>query len=358
MIQNNDVPPLRSENRGFDRDLEAIVAKAVERAILPKLAQSRSARGPRGSYLDLYLDGKTLPIRRPGMRERTGRWLRKHGLAAASLLLAAVVPVFLFIALFRKPVPPIDDKSKRAGNGREGSKGAADLANCCWQPTGFDVRGPNERIEQGDLAAALPGYLRRAVARSPAANDAFSKATRRGSHQVRSVLGRSPRLRHIWTMLGSDAAGNALAVQQFPRRRRRRGRRGCASWNIATGEAAFPNPLKHEGSDPLLRASALDGRRYPRSPAAPRSGRPRPVWDSAKPLPWCTRFRLAMPIVDVAFDPEGSQVVVSAGRRTVTVAYDVKVPVDPEGLSQFGPRTRTAHRGQSRTDPNASPPTR
>ena len=93
-----DVPRLRTVDRAFDRDLEAIVARATERTAAKRIPSA----GRLATYLQLYLDGKPLPIRPPGPGERAWRWLRERrtavGLvaaAAAAAILAAVLVVHL-----------------------------------------------------------------------------------------------------------------------------------------------------------------------------------------------------------------------------------------------------------------------
>ena len=64
-IFGEDVPRLRTIDRAFDRDLEAIVARATERR-----ASDRIAAADRfAEYLQLYLDGQPLPIRPPSSTE-------------------------------------------------------------------------------------------------------------------------------------------------------------------------------------------------------------------------------------------------------------------------------------------------
>jgi serine/threonine protein kinase/tetratricopeptide (TPR) repeat protein len=93
-----DVPRLRQVEPSLDRDLEAVVARATERDAGRRIGSA----GLLAEYLQLYLDGKPLPIRPPGAGELAWRWVRSHrglvGALAASLaaltllgVLAAVV---------------------------------------------------------------------------------------------------------------------------------------------------------------------------------------------------------------------------------------------------------------------------
>jgi serine/threonine protein kinase len=85
----HDVPRLRSIDRGLDPDLEAIVARATERAVRDRIASSRTM----AEYLDLYLRGSPLPIRVLSPGEMLRRWIRENRrqfLAAAGALAALV----------------------------------------------------------------------------------------------------------------------------------------------------------------------------------------------------------------------------------------------------------------------------
>jgi serine/threonine protein kinase/tetratricopeptide (TPR) repeat protein len=85
MVHDQDVPRLRTIDRSFDRDLEAIVARATERRVADRIASA----GQLAEYLQLYLDGKTLPIRPPSIGELGMRWAARNRapLAAAAAFL-------------------------------------------------------------------------------------------------------------------------------------------------------------------------------------------------------------------------------------------------------------------------------
>ena len=61
MVMDKDVPRLRDVDRAFDADLEAIVARATERSASDRIRSAQKL----AEYLDLYLQGKPLPIRPP-----------------------------------------------------------------------------------------------------------------------------------------------------------------------------------------------------------------------------------------------------------------------------------------------------
>jgi eukaryotic-like serine/threonine-protein kinase len=80
-VHERDVPRLRSIDPAFDRDLEAIAARATERRASDRIQTARQL----ADYLDLYLEGKPLPIRTPSGAELVQRWIRDHTPLVASL---------------------------------------------------------------------------------------------------------------------------------------------------------------------------------------------------------------------------------------------------------------------------------
>jgi len=92
MIHQKDVPRLREIDPGFDRDLEAIVARATEREIDKRVASAEEL----ADYLDLYLAGEALPIRPPTTGELVGRWVRKRkGLVASVVFIIVLLSAML-----------------------------------------------------------------------------------------------------------------------------------------------------------------------------------------------------------------------------------------------------------------------
>ena len=95
-IFGEDVPRLRTIDRAFDRDLEAIVARATERR-----ASDRIAAADRfAEYLQLYLDGQPLPIRPPSSTELLGRWIREQRQLVASIAGAAILVIATVVVAF------------------------------------------------------------------------------------------------------------------------------------------------------------------------------------------------------------------------------------------------------------------
>jgi serine/threonine protein kinase/WD40 repeat protein/tetratricopeptide (TPR) repeat protein len=87
LVHDHDVPPIRSIDPGLDRDLDAIVIRATERRVSDRIATA----GRLADYLQLYLDGKPLPIRPRTAAENAVRWLRRHRTLVASGTAALVV---------------------------------------------------------------------------------------------------------------------------------------------------------------------------------------------------------------------------------------------------------------------------
>jgi serine/threonine protein kinase/WD40 repeat protein len=90
-VLHDEVPALRTIDRSFDRDLEAIVARATERNAADRIESA----GRLAEYLQLWLDGRSVPIRTPGRVEQVRRWVRHNpslaGLAATVATLLVVV---------------------------------------------------------------------------------------------------------------------------------------------------------------------------------------------------------------------------------------------------------------------------
>ena len=91
-----DVPRLRSIDHKFDRDLDAIVARATERRLTDRIQSA----GQLAEYLQLWLDGRPLPIRPLSMSELSMRWIREHAaLAITSGVIAALMVTTGFVIL-------------------------------------------------------------------------------------------------------------------------------------------------------------------------------------------------------------------------------------------------------------------
>ena len=96
MVLSKDVPRLRTIDTNFDRDLEAIVARATERSAVERIGSARQL----ADYLNLYLDHKPLPIRPPSAGELLRRWMREHKPLVASTAAALATIVLTVVVAF------------------------------------------------------------------------------------------------------------------------------------------------------------------------------------------------------------------------------------------------------------------
>ena len=106
MIHQKDVPRLREIDPGFDRDLEAIVARATEREIDKRIQTAEEL----ADYLDLYLAGEALPIRPPTNSELIGRWVRRRKALVTSVLFVVVLLTVMLAWFFHE----LDKKAEEA----------------------------------------------------------------------------------------------------------------------------------------------------------------------------------------------------------------------------------------------------
>jgi WD40 repeat protein len=135
-VHERDVPLLRTVDARLDRDLEAIVARATER----RASERTASAGEFANLLQLYLEGRPLPIRPSGTIEWVWRWVRSHkGLAAsvAAVLVALLVALVSGWMLYQK------DQEDRLRSEREVALNAlqlafdAKLAHLDWSPQGL-----------------------------------------------------------------------------------------------------------------------------------------------------------------------------------------------------------------------------
>ncbi|MEM6457774.1 MAG: serine/threonine-protein kinase [Planctomycetota bacterium] len=98
-VTRTDVPRLRSIDPHFDKDLDAIVARACERDVNDRIKTAGLLR----DYLQMYLDGTPLPIRPPSLGEMAKRWAKENRgvvyASAAGLALALLLTVAAFFGI-------------------------------------------------------------------------------------------------------------------------------------------------------------------------------------------------------------------------------------------------------------------
>ncbi|MBV9122324.1 MAG: serine/threonine protein kinase, partial [Planctomycetes bacterium] len=120
LVHDRDVPLLRTVDPRLDRDLEAIIARATERRAADRIQTARQL----ADYLQLYLEGKPLPIRPPTVTEMAWRWVRQHKSlvgaisVAALLVLATAVTAFVLITRSRNQAVQAFHKEQQAEKDR------------------------------------------------------------------------------------------------------------------------------------------------------------------------------------------------------------------------------------------------
>jgi len=150
-VLNRDLPQLRTMDPSIDRDLEAIVARAVERDPERRIQTAREL----AEYLDLYLRGKPLPIRTPGPMELLGRWVREHralvGVAAAACIAVILTVMVAFISILDsrgKAIVARNDAVTARNTAREEEKKAIDARN-----QALDLAAKNKKLAEQERAA-------------------------------------------------------------------------------------------------------------------------------------------------------------------------------------------------------------
>ncbi|MEM6552367.1 MAG: serine/threonine-protein kinase [Planctomycetota bacterium] len=108
-VTRTDVPRLRAIDPNFDKDLDAIVARACERNVNDRIPSAGLLR----DYLQMYLDGTPLPIRPPSLGEMARRWARENrGIvyaSAAGLALALLLTVAAFFGITQQRNQALDN---------------------------------------------------------------------------------------------------------------------------------------------------------------------------------------------------------------------------------------------------------
>ncbi len=157
LVLAGDVPRLRRVDPSLDRDLEAIVARATERAAADRIPTA----GRLAEYLQLYLEGKPLPIRPPGAVERAGRWVRRQpALAALAALfvlsLLAGTGVSTYFA-FDSHANYVQARAWATDLRTEKAKLEESLAKSLLRPVGHEARPPRILDPEIDALWELAG---------------------------------------------------------------------------------------------------------------------------------------------------------------------------------------------------------
>ena len=143
LIHEKDVPRLREIDPGFDRDLEAIVARATQREV-PKRIQSAKRLA---DYLQMYLDGESLPIRPPTSAEWAARWVRRNKALVGSFVLGWAVIGLILVAAFSK----VNQEARDANLARDQAEQATSQAQASLDRTRAALAGVLETLTESDV---------------------------------------------------------------------------------------------------------------------------------------------------------------------------------------------------------------
>ena len=360
-ISETDVPRLRSIDPSFDPDLEAIVARATQRRASDRIASA----GALAEYLQLYLDGKPLPIRPPTPGEIIGRWVRDNramviSVGAAALTTAAAVLVALVLVTLSRnsearanneaqkratEASELAGKNKSLALEEEKARKAADQQLRISRLGAYDAHldRVNKVLENDPGAAAdmladadqCPpdlrdfawGYLQRLARRerwsipvepSPVHRIAFASegyrfATAGGDGTVR-----------LWTAISGSPAqavfagheGDVWSVTLSPDGRwaASSGRDGTVRlWDLAKGMAG--SVLRGHEGDVHAVAYSPDGKTLASSG---RDGTVR-LWDPSRGITVSLLQRDGPPVSDLAFSPDARCLAGSLADRTVRI---------------------------------------
>jgi len=143
LIHQKDVPRLREVDPGFDRDLEAIVARATEREVPKRIHSAKRL----ADYLQLYLDGEPLPIRPPTTGEMVTRWVRRKKALVGSLAFALVTTTTILVIAFNA----VNEKAQEALVAKEEAELAKAEAEASLDQTRAALAGVFETITESDV---------------------------------------------------------------------------------------------------------------------------------------------------------------------------------------------------------------
>ncbi len=93
-VLTDDPPPPSSRREGIPRDLDAIVLTCLAKEPEQRYADAAAL----GDDLGRFLAGRGVIARVPGVRERLGRWIRRHKVAASVLGLGGAIGLLLGLA--------------------------------------------------------------------------------------------------------------------------------------------------------------------------------------------------------------------------------------------------------------------
>ena len=143
LIHQKDVPRLREVDPGFDRDLEAIVARATEREVPKRIGSAKLL----AEYLQMYLDGAPLPIRPPTAGELFWRWVRQKKALVGSLAFALATISLILIFAFNE----VNKKADVALQAQREAEEASQEAEATLEQTRAALSGIFETITESNV---------------------------------------------------------------------------------------------------------------------------------------------------------------------------------------------------------------
>ncbi|MEM9416507.1 MAG: serine/threonine-protein kinase [Planctomycetota bacterium] len=143
LIHQKDVPRLREVDPGFDRDLEAIVARATEREVPKRIGSAKLL----AEYLQMYLDGAPLPIRPPTTGELFARWVRRKKALVGSLAFAFAAVSLILVFAFNE----VNKRAHDAQVARDQALDSRAEAEASLEQTRAALSGVFETITESDV---------------------------------------------------------------------------------------------------------------------------------------------------------------------------------------------------------------
>ncbi len=357
LVHDQDVPRLRVVDPSLDADLEAIVARATERRVADRI-QSASQLA---DYLQLYLDGASLPIRPPSAAELLRRWVREHaaivrvGGAAALAVVIAVVTAFALINSAKEDALNLaKEKSQLAAANLELAHKEADARTTIQQQATSLARGLFElgyaELSHGDSGKGLV-ILESAYEATPASDPLRDSIRRFISSGLESAPIRLPHGGGVHAVAYSPD-GVSVLTGSFD---------GTARlWDARTGRT-LGQPMKHDSvvwsvaysPDGATVSTATGGGSF----AYGGTGMAR-LWDahSGAPRGEPMKHNHNLPIQTIAFSPDGNTLLTGGDDLTARF-WDARTskplplpPLSHDGeiySVMFGPDGKTALTGSS-----------
>ena len=320
-MHDADVPPMRTVDPSFDRDLDAIVARATER----RMSERIQTAGQLAEYLQLYLDGQPLPFLQPSLPAKCRRWVRRHrravaaGCAGLVLLCAAAAGVWYWDAYHRTHVDYYAQVITRWGLPEGVGRLSAEHVRQRNASLVFHKHGRRGPVKEIRLVNSRGAY------HPVAFNTGLLTLSSLNPLSQETVDGGSERSATSRVVFECDARGQILNQIAYNRADRR----------IYTLHYVHPNmaEYKDEGITRVMRESGIALLKFVRPENGPEAGLAQEVryFDSAgTPQPdrnGAYGFRYlfdarGLLVEEIVLGADGQPAVTKEGRATSTITYD------------------------------------